>query len=154
MTSGDRDGGDPETPRPERPALNVHERLRGLSPAEQLKVARDSDVNARIVLERLYGKAVWEPLLANPRLTPPEVARIARMGSLPRPLIETILGNPGWLQSPLVRRALLANPRLSRDGIDKVLRATPKAELRLIPKQTAYPHGVRDAAARMLKSEG
>ncbi len=138
----------------DRAPLNAHERLRGLSPAEQYKIARDGEINERIVLERLYGKGVWEALLANPRLTPPEVARIARMGSLPRPQLEHILTNPAWLASPQVRRALLSNPRLPRDGVDKVLRATPKAELRLIPKQVSYPPGVRELATRLLKSEG
>jgi hypothetical protein len=137
-----------------RAPLNAHERLRGLSPVEQLKVAREGEVNERIVLERLYGKFVWEALLSNPRLTPPEVARIARMGQLPRPQLEHILANNAWLQQPQVRRALLANPRVSREGIEKVLRATPKAELRLVPKQTAYPPAVRDIASRLLKSEG
>ena len=41
----------------------------------------------------MYGKNVWEALLRNPRLTAPEVARIARMGQLPRPLIEIIVGS-------------------------------------------------------------
>jgi hypothetical protein len=80
-------------------ALNVHERLRGLTLAQQIKIAGTGELSERIVLERLYGKNVWEPLLRNPRLTGPEVSRIARMGSLPRPLMEIILGNGAWLQT-------------------------------------------------------
>jgi hypothetical protein len=133
-----------------RAPLNAHERLRGLSLAQQLKVARDGEASERMVLERLYGKAVWEALLRNPRLSHPEVAHLARMGALPRPLIELIVANPGWLQSPQVRRALLANPRLGGEQIDKVLRATPKNELRLVPSQTAYPLAVRSAARKFL----
>jgi hypothetical protein len=99
----------------------------------------------------MYGKAVWEALLRNPRLTPPEVARIARMGMLPRPLIEIIVGNSAWLQIPEVRRALLVNPRLGTDQILRVLRLIPKHELKLVAVQTAYPYSVRDAAKRMLR---
>lgn len=130
---------------------NPHEKLRGLNLAQQLKVARDGEVSERIVLERLYGKAVWEALLRNPRLTHPEVAHIARMGALPRPLIELIVSNLGWLQSPQVRRALLTNPRLGNEQIERVLRQTPKNELRVVPNQTAYPLGVRAAAKKLLK---
>ena len=36
-------------------------------------------------LERLYGKQVWESLLHNAKVTVPEVARIARKGTIPRP---------------------------------------------------------------------
>jgi hypothetical protein len=131
-------------------AKNVQERLRRLSPVEAQKMARDGEAFERIVLERIYGKAVWEPLLHNPRLTHPEVARIARMGALPRPLMELIVGNGAWLKSPEVRRALLANPRLAPDQIPRVLRLLPKHELKLVPMQTAYPLAVRDVARRLL----
>jgi hypothetical protein len=131
-------------------ARNVHERLRGLTPVEQQKVAATGETHERIVLERIYGKAVWEPLLHNPRLTFPEVARIARMGALSRPLLELIVGNGAWLKSPEVRRALLANPRLATDQTLRILRLLPKRELKLVPMQTAYPAAVRDAARRVL----
>ncbi|MBA3392585.1 MAG: hypothetical protein H0T89_08075 [Deltaproteobacteria bacterium] len=150
------DAADPEPdaePDPERRkiALNMQERLRGLSVSQQVKAARSSDPQERIVLERIYNKNVWEPLLRNPRLTPPEVARMARMGTLPRVLLEIIVGNGAWLQVPEVRRALLANPRLGTDQIIRVLRMLPKHELKLASTQTAYPHAVRDAARRLLK---
>jgi hypothetical protein len=130
---------------------NVHERLRGLTLAQQIKVAHHGEVSERIVLERLYSKNVWEALLRNPRLTGPEVARIARMGSLPRPLLELVVNNGGWMQIPEVRRALLSNPRLGTDQIIRILRLLPKHELKLAAMQTAYPMAVRDAAKRMLK---
>jgi hypothetical protein len=132
---------------------NVHERLRGLNLAAQIKLATSGELHERIVLERLYGKNVWETLLRNPRLTAPEVSRIARYGSLPRILLEIILANNAWLQVPEVRRALLSNPRLGNDQIMKVLRLTPKHELKLAAVQTAYPHAVRNAAKMLLRSE-
>jgi hypothetical protein len=135
-------------------ALNMHERLRGLTLAQQIKVAHNGEVSERIVLERMYGKNVWEALLRNPRLTGPEVARIARMGALPRPLVEIIVGNGAWLQIPEVRRALLSNPRLGVDQITKVLRLMPKHELKLATMQTAYPMAVRDTARRLMKETG
>lgn len=134
-----------------RAPRNVHERLRGLPLATQLKLATSGELHERIVLERLYGKNVWETLLRNPRLTAPEVSRIARYGSLPRILLELILANNAWLQVPEVRRALLSNPRLGTDQIMKVLRLTPKHELRLAALQTAYPHAVRNAAKQLLR---
>ena len=135
-------------------ALNMHERLRGLTLAQQIKIAHHGEVSERIVLERMYGKNVWEALLRNPRLTGPEVARIARMGALPRPLVEIIVGNGAWLQIPEVRRALLSNPRLGVDQITKVLRLMPKHELKLATMQTAYPMAVRDTARRLMKEAG
>ena len=138
--------------RSRRLARNVHERLRGLNLASQLKLASTGELHERIVLERLYGKNVWETLLRNPRLTAPEVARIARMGALPRVMIEIIVTNGAWLQIPEVRRALLGNPRLVTDQIVRVLRLMPKHELRLAAVQTVYPFAVRNAAKMLLRA--
>jgi hypothetical protein len=129
------------------------DRLRYLPLAQQIRRANSAELQERILLERRYGKNVWEALLRNPRLTAPEVARIARMGMLPRPLIELIVGNGAWLQMPEVRRALLANPRLQTDQILRVLRVLPKHELRLAAVQASYPYPVRDAAKRLLREQ-
>lgn len=129
---------------------SLQDRLRGLPAAEQLRIARAGELTERVALERIYGKQVWEALLRNPKVTPPEVARLARMGTLPRPLLESIANNRAWLSSAQVRRALLSNRKLSHELVMTVLRATPKAELKLVPKQTAYPSTVRDAARTLL----
>jgi hypothetical protein len=133
------------------PSASVQDRLRGLSVVEQLRVAREGSVTERIVLERLYGKTVWEALLRNARVTVPEVSRLARMGTLPRPLIELIVGNPAWLQVPQIRRALLSNPRLTQELVHKVLLLLSRDELQLVPQITAYPGAVRMAAKGLLK---
>lgn len=143
------DGADRDPAAPRRAPL--HERVRNLSVAEQLKLAHQGEQQERILLERIYGKTVWEALLRNPRLTSPEVARIARMGALPKPLLEIIVGNAAWLQVPEVRRALLGNPRLAPEQIVRVLRLLPKHELKQVPAQLAYPAAVRDVARRLLR---
>ncbi|CAN5170786.1 hypothetical protein BH11MYX1_BH11MYX1_18410 [soil metagenome] len=129
----------------------MHERLRGLTLVQQTKLAAAGEASERIVLERMYGKTVWEPLLRNPRLTPPEVARIARMGALPRPMLELICTNGAWLQVPEIRRALLSNPRLAPDQITRVLRMLPKHELKLAATQASYGQAVRDVAKRLIR---
>ncbi len=141
------DHGDPAAVSKDR---NRH--LRALSPAERTKVAQGSNMAERVLVERLYGGAVWEALLHCPHITLPEVARIARKGTLPRPLVELIVENPNWVRQDIVRRALLTNPRVSPDGITKILRATPPRELKLVQHQTAYPAQVR-AMARKLVGE-
>lgn len=134
----------------DRAGATLHQRLRNLSVPEQMKIARTGDQQERVTIERIYGKHVWEPLLQNPKITPPEVMRIARMPQIPRPLLEVIVANPAWMASAHVRRALLGNRRLAHDLAIKVLRATPKPELKLVTKQSAYPPRVRGAAKRLL----
>jgi len=129
----------------------AHERLRKLSTMEQQKVARSGELSERVMLERLYGKSVWEGLLHNPKLTVPEVARMAQKGTMPRPMVDFILDNATWVQQGSVRRALLGNPRVSTEGVLKILRATPKHELKAITKSNAYASPVREAARKLLK---
>jgi Tfp pilus assembly protein PilZ len=143
---------EPRTSRPLPSGGSLHERLRGLSVPEQQKVAKGGDANERVVLERIYGKMVWESILRNPRVTVPEVARIANMGALPRHLFEIIGANNAFLRVPQVRRALLGNPKTPPALVDKVLRLTPRAELRLVPAQVTYPRAVRDRARKLLQT--
>ena len=143
------DGDDPHLVRTKLPA-HVHARLRELKGHEIYKVARTGNLAERTALERIYGKTVWEPLLQNQNLTPPEVARIARMGTLPKPLLDTIASHAGWISKSLVRRALLTNPRLSGRSLTTVLRALPKNELKAVPQQSIYTYRVKEAAKRLL----
>lgn len=127
------------------------QKLRNLTPPERMQVARGSVPEDRVLLERIYGSAVWELLLRNPKITIPEVARMARKGTLPRPLLDLIAENEQWIRHSLVRRALLSNPRLSHDSATRVLRTLPPRELKLVPQQTAYPLAVRQVAARLMR---
>jgi hypothetical protein len=139
---------DEETDDPRR--RNIFERIQGLTLPEQLKLAAAGTLQERVILERTYGPMVWETLLRNARLTAPEAARIARKGTLPRPLVDLIAGNGSWVATGEVQRALLSNPRSSLLVVRKILRMMPRPDLLLVPQQTAYPPAVRQAAKAML----
>jgi hypothetical protein len=138
-------------PEPEEPgAKSLFERIRGLSNVEQQRLAASGTIQERVALERAFGANVWEALLSNARLTVPEVARIARKGTLPRQLVEDIAGHASWVAAPEVQRALLGNPRSTTAVVTKVLHALSRSDLQLVPQQTAYPQAVRSAAKKML----
>jgi len=127
-------------------------RLSRLSMPEKLKLIRKSQIlSERNLLERMLGKAGWEALLQNPRLTIPEVAKLARKGTMPRPTLEKIVDNKAWVAAAPVRRALLQNAKLPRTAITPILRAVPRRELELMVRGAAYPPAVRDAIRRLLK---
>jgi hypothetical protein len=133
-----------------RPPGDLYARVRRFTAPEQLRCAREGEYAERMVLQQIYGKAVWELLLRNPRITLPEVTRIARNPKIPKPLVELICGNAGWLSNATLRRSLLKNPQIGGAPLDKVLRATPRAELTLMIRQPAYPHPVRQAIKKLL----
>lgn len=146
----DEDAADSSDPLLSSAAKERQLKLRNLPQAERMKIARGGSLDDRTLLERIYGNLVWEPLLRNPKITVPEVARMARKGTMPRPLLELIVDNEQWIRQSVVRRALLSNPRLSPEGAAKVLRTLSHRELKLIPQQTAYPPSVRTVAQRLM----
>lgn len=125
-------------------------RIRKLTMAERIRLARDGQLEDRVMLERVYSKLVWEELLRNPGVSVPEVARIATKGTAPRHLLELIVDNQAWSRQSIVRRALLANPRVGNDSVMKLLRVTPKPELKMIAQGTSYPLSVRGIAKKLL----
>jgi hypothetical protein len=133
-----------------RGARNVHERVRGLGVREREVMARQGTLAERVALERCYSGSVWESLLQNPQITPPEVARIAKNGGLPAPLVATIVANGAWLNNGEIQRALLGNPRVRGAQIDRVLRALPRGDLGRVASLSAYRAEVRAAAKRLL----
>jgi hypothetical protein len=151
--AGDQEGTPEGDPARASAASTLADRIRGLSHTEQQKVAANGGMQERIVLERTFGANVWESLLGNPRITIPEVAKIARKGTLPRPLVENIAGHSAWLSAPEVQRALLGNPRSTGAIVGKVLATMSRADLVLVPQQTAYPQGVRMQAKKILAKQ-
>jgi hypothetical protein len=135
---------------PEPVAASLYDRIRALSLRQRDGVARSGQLAERVALERTYGGQVWEALLQNPQLSLPEVARIAKNGTLPQPLVSTLVMNAAWLQSAEVRRALLGNPRVSGVYLDRVLKATSRAELKQVVQASAYRSQVRLAAKKLL----
>ena len=129
---------------------NVHERVRAMGLRERELLARQGSLPERVALERCFGGNVWEGLLQNPQITAPEVARIARNGGLPRPLVNVVVANAGWLANGEVQRALLSNPRVSGPALDRVLRAMPRSELIRVGSLSTYRAEVRVAAKKLL----
>jgi hypothetical protein len=129
---------------------NLHERVRTLSARERDTMARQGSLPERVALERCFGSTVWEGLLQNAQVTPPEVGRIAKNGALTRPIAALILANPAWLSVGEIQRALLSNPRVGGPQLERVLRALSRADLERAVLQSAYRSEVRSTAKRLL----
>ena len=130
---------------------NLHERVRELSVEERNALARAGNLPERVALERRYGSAVWEGLLQNPQLTAREVCVMAKSSNLPTNLINQIVANAAWLADNSIRSALLQNPRVSASHLERVLRATPQAELRTITEQNNVRMQVRSTAKKLIR---
>jgi hypothetical protein len=144
------EGAEPTADENGDPAKGLYERIRELKSHERDIVARQGSLPERVALERCFQGAIWEGLLQNPQLTPPEVARIAKNPGLPAALAASIAGNAAWLSKPEIQRALLGNPRVSGPVLERVLKAIPRGELNLVATQASYRAPVRQAAKKLL----
>lgn len=135
-------------------AKNLHERIRALTNQQREDVARRGSLPERIALERAFGASVWEGLLQNPQLSVAEVARIAKNGTIPKPLVSAIVANGAWLASAEVQRALLSNPRCSGGQLDRVLMSMKRIDLQRLTQVCPYRAEVRAAATKMVKARG
>jgi hypothetical protein len=129
---------------------SIYDRIRHLSLREREMIARQGNLTERVALERCYGSSVWEGLLQNPQLTVPEVAHIAKNGTLPIPLVAAITGHRSWLSNGEVRRALLSNPRTTGIQLERVLTAMTRTELRQILQASPYREQVKTFAKKLL----
>jgi hypothetical protein len=132
-----------------RQVRNLHDKMRHLSLREREEIARRGSLSERVALERAFGGAVWEGLLQNPQLTPPEVMRIAKNGTLPKPLVGIIVGNASWLANAEVQRALLGNPRCTGANLERVMRALKPAEVVRLSQVCPYRSEVKAMAQKL-----
>src|SRR5690606_13848743 len=70
-----------------RSGNSLQNRIRNLKGNQRRQLALTGDLAERTALERAYGKDVWDALIENPRLTVGEVVRLARIGTMPLPLV-------------------------------------------------------------------
>lgn len=129
---------------------SIYDRIRHLNLRERETIARQGNLTERVALERCFGSSIWEGLLQNPQLTAPEVAHIAKNGTIPIPLVAAITGHKSWLSSGEVRRALLSNPRTTGIQLERVLTAMSRTELRQILQASPYRAQVKTLAKKLL----
>ncbi len=127
------------------PMLQERKRIQGLPVPKKLRLAEDGDLMQRQLLFRMYGKLVFEALLRNPKLTEMEVAKLAKLGTMPSLLLQRIAQRPDWLRSERVRNNLLANPRLPTAIAQKVVARLNRLETRALLGRRDLPAPVQIA---------
>ncbi|MFZ5469946.1 MAG: hypothetical protein ACOZIN_10965 [Myxococcota bacterium] len=90
-------------------------------------------------------------VLLNPRLTEPQVVRIAaRRPARPEPLVE-IWKSPRWSVCHAVRRALVLNPYLPPEVGSKIVPLLNAVDLDELAKNTAVHQALREQARQLLQ---
>lgn len=115
----------------------------------QARLAKDPDQLAR--LAAASNAEIVRELLRNPRLTEPQVVRIAaRRPARPEMLVE-LWKSPRWFARHKVKRALVFNPYLPPDVGAKIVPLLQGTDLRQLAQDGAVHPSLRDQARRLLE---
>ena len=135
------------------PLVAEMKRIQKLTLPQKIRLAEEGELVQRTLLYRMYGKLVFEAMLRNPRITEMEVSKLAKLGTLPVPVVQLIARKPEWIRAERVRTALLTNPRTPQAVVQKIISMLTKQDLKPLLLRRDLPPAVQ-AALRDFNNRG
>ncbi len=93
----------------------------------------------------------WLALLEEPQLRFDELVEMARQHDAPVEFLSRVCREDDLVQLRPLRKALLLNPSLPDEDLDRLLCTYPRGELLVIAGPSAHPRRVRDRAKLILR---
>lgn len=128
----------------------LHDRIRGMSSSEKMRLARSGDRPTRQLLVRDPNKTIQLHIIQNKRITIDEIRYLAGFRQANPEVLARIGETREWLQHTAVLTALVGNPKTPSRVAIRLLRSVSKSELRRIAKSPHAPRAVAIAARKML----
>lgn len=136
--------GDPTLPQPR------NERRREYTLGHRKWLARDT---RRDVLDRLLRDPepeVMPNLLRNPRITEPDIIRVAARRPIDPAILCLIFDSSRWITRYSIKRTLVLNPYTPTEISIRLLRFMMEHDIKLVRSMSNLPQVLQQAAARML----
>ena len=132
----------------------LSERIEHLSRGERVSLARRATRAVLLaIVARERDPAVVRAALCNPRMTEPDVLRVALDPRTRGPVLDAIGTSLGWCEHPSVRLALARNARTpSRTALRAVV-GLPRRAMLALAEDPAAPRLVRMLARRTIDIE-
>jgi hypothetical protein len=131
---------------PDEARVPDYGRGRPLTLGERRALARKPDRRDFDKLLRDPHPMVMINLLANPRLTAPDLVRVCARRQTPPEILAAIARHPRWSRERRVRMALILNPRTPPEIAVPFVSLLNRTELRVVAEVTTTPDVVRVAA--------
>jgi hypothetical protein len=131
-------------------AAMIHERIRGMTANEKLKLALSGGKLERTLLLRDPNKSIQAHIIKNRRITLDEVRYIAGFRQASADVLKQISETQEWVGNPGILIALVSNPRTPANVALKLLKFVPVGELRRLAKSQTTPQAVSSAAKKMV----
>ncbi|HVN86225.1 MAG TPA: hypothetical protein VMW17_15420 [Candidatus Binatia bacterium] len=117
---------------------------------EKIKLALKGNRDARNILIRDANRIIPRFVLQNPRITEDEVSAISRNRNLDSDILRIIGDHKEWSKLPMVRSALVTNPKTPVAVALRFVSTLPERELRLLAKSKSVQSVVVGRAKRIV----
>lgn len=133
---------------------SIQAQLREMSHADRIRLALSGGKAARAALIR-NPQPVYHPyVVQNPRITPAELAAIAKNPNVAPDALRMIAGNAQHMADPGVRLAIVKNPKTDAQIAQKFLPRLSQAQLRQLARADDVRANIRSAALRLVNRSG
>lgn len=136
----------------EQDKANLFLQIQAMSVAERIKLALLGNKEVRGILIRDPVKSVQVAVIRNPRITDPEVERIAGSRTVDEEVIRQILNNREWMKNYAVKLALVKNPKTPVKASLHLLPHLRTKDLKDVARSKNIPNVVVVGAKKLLES--
>jgi hypothetical protein len=133
---------------------SIQAQLREMSHADRIRLALSGGKAARAALIR-NPQPVYHPyVVQNPRITPAELAVIAKNPNVAPEALRMIAASAQHMADPAVRLAIVKNPKTDAQIAQKFLPRLSQAQLRQLARSDDVRANIRSAALRLVNRAG
>lgn len=130
----------------------AYDRIKALTAAEKLQLARTGDRAERLLLLKEPNKTIHFILLQNPKITLDEIRYMAGYRQTNPDALKAIAQSREWTRNPAIVSALVANPKTPPAVAVALLDRISPDEIQRLAKSPSSPPAVAAAAKRRVAS--
>jgi hypothetical protein len=124
--------------------------IQRMSVAERMKLAMLGNKEVRGILIRDPVRSVQVAVVGNPRITEPEIERIALSKTVDEEVLRIIVTNRDWLKRYPIKVALVSNPRTPIKTSMRLLPHLREKDLKDVSRSRSLPNVLVVAAKKLI----
>ena len=143
--------GSPEEQELEQKQLTITQQIMKLGVAKKVEWAnKKGNREVRTLLLRDPNKLVQLAVIQSPRITEGEIAKVALSRTAPQEVLQYIYNNRQLMKNYQIKVNLINNPKMPVAVSMRFLSSLRAAEVKAVAKNKNVPHGLANAAKRLL----
>ena len=139
----------------EKKKLSITQQIMRLGVAKKIEWAnKKGNREVRNILLRDPNKLVQLAVIQSPRITEGEIAKVALSRTSPNEVLQHIYNNRQLMKNYQIKVNIITNPKVPVGVSMRFLSSLRMAEVKAIAKNKNVPHGLANAAKKMVEKKG